>query len=362
MPRVDVTLKGEFDNSYEILVEDGVMDNLIPDLCSQKFGRTPVVICDDNTRELFGLSLIEKLALENIDPLLLTVPAGEKSKSLDVFASLLEAMLEAGITRQDVVVALGGGVVGDLSGYVAGSYMRGINFIQVPTTLLSQVDSAVGGKVAVNISGGKNYCGMFYQPKRVYSDISVLSTLPKREILSGLGEVVKYGFIADRTFAEYLLDNADRILSLDKDVMSAVVARCCEIKADVVSRDEKEGGLRRILNYGHTVGHAIETFSGYKLSHGECVGHGMRIVARSCNRAGMLSDSDLKLHQAVMDRLCLATDGLNINPAEIMELMKRDKKVKDGSVVMVALDKLGHAVISDDFPLELIEAELNEMY
>ncbi|OEU70767.1 MAG: 3-dehydroquinate synthase [Desulfovibrio sp. S3730MH75] len=362
MPQVEVTLKGDFDNSYGIDVGDGVMDSLVPDLCSKKYGRTPVVICDENTRELFGISLVEKLALENIDPLLLTVPAGENSKSLDVFASLLEAMLEVGITRQDVVVALGGGVVGDLSGYVAGSYMRGINFVQVPTTLLSQVDSAVGGKVAVNISGGKNYCGMFYQPKHVYSDISALRSLPEREILSGLGEVVKHGFIADRKFAEYLLDNADKVLALDKEVMSVVVSRCCEIKADVVSRDEKEGGLRRILNYGHTVGHAIETFFGYELAHGECVGHGMRVVARACNRAGMLSDSDLELHQDVMDRLSLATASLKVSSTDIMELMKRDKKVKDGSVVMVALDKLGHAVIEENFPLEMIEAELGEMY
>lgn len=359
MPRVDVELRGEFDNSYEITVDYGIMDEVVSDLCDRKFGHTPVVICDENTRELFGLKLVEKLALKDIDPLLLTVPAGENSKSLEVFGSLLEAMLEAGITRQDVVVALGGGVVGDLSGYVAGSYMRGINFVQVPTTILSQVDSSVGGKVAVNISGGKNYCGMFYQPKRVYSDISALDTLAEREILSGLGEVVKHGFIYDRDFVEFLYENAEKILALDKDVMSRVVARCCEIKADVVSRDEKEGGVRRILNYGHTVGHAIETFAGYKISHGECVAYGMRIVARACNKAGMLSDGDLKLHESVMDKLNLATGTLDIKPSRIMELMKRDKKVKQGAIVIVALDKLGSAVVNEDFPLEFIEEELD---
>ncbi|WP_027721256.1 3-dehydroquinate synthase [Maridesulfovibrio zosterae] len=358
MPSVDVELRGEFDNSYEITVNYDIMNEVVSDLCARKFGHTPVVICDENTRELFGLNLADKLALKDIDPLLLTVPAGEHSKSIDVFGSLLEAMLEAGITRQDVVVALGGGVVGDLSGYVAGSYMRGINFVQVPTTLLSQVDSSVGGKVAVNISGGKNYCGMFYQPKRVYSDISALDTLPEREILSGLGEVVKHGFIYDREFVEFLHDNAEKILSLDKTVMPKVVARCCEIKADVVSRDEKEGGVRRILNYGHTVGHAIETFAGYKISHGECVAYGMRIVARACNKAGMLSDEELKLHESVMDKLNLATGCLDIETSQIMELMKRDKKVKQGAVVIVALDKLGNAVVNEDFPLEFIEAEL----
>ncbi|WP_432735208.1 3-dehydroquinate synthase [Maridesulfovibrio sp. FT414] len=358
MPVVNVELRGEFDNSYEITVDYGIMDDVVADLRDRKFGRTPVVICDENTRELFGLDLVEMLALEGIDPLLLTVPAGENSKSLEMFGSLLEAMLEAGITRQDVVVALGGGVVGDLSGYVAGSYMRGINFVQVPTTLLSQVDSSVGGKVAVNIKGGKNYCGMFYQPKRVYSDISALDTLPEREILSGLGEVVKHGFICDHGFVEFLNENADRVRALDREVMSRVVARCCEIKADVVSRDEKEGGVRRILNYGHTVGHAIETFAGYELSHGECVAYGMRIVSRACNRAGMLSDEDLALHEAVMDRLGLATGLLDINPSEIMELMKRDKKVKQGAVVIVGLDRLGNAVVCEDFPLQHIEAEL----
>ncbi len=361
MPVVDVTLRGEFDNSYEITVDYGIMNAVVSDLCERRFGHTPVIICDENTRELFGLTLVEKLALKDIDTLLLTVPAGENSKSLDVFGSLLEAMLEAGITRQDVVVALGGGVVGDLSGYVAGSYMRGINFVQVPTTILSQVDSSVGGKVAVNISGGKNYCGMFYQPKRVYSDISALGSLSEREILSGLGEVVKHGFIYDRDFVQFLHDNAEKILALDKGVMSKVVARCCEIKADVVSRDEKEGGVRRILNYGHTVGHAIETFAGYEISHGECVAYGMRIVARACNKAGLLSDEDLRLHESVMDRLNLATGSLDIDPVRIMELMKRDKKVKQGAVVIVGLDKLGSAVVREDFPLNFIEAELKDL-
>ena len=358
MPKVNVELRGEFDNSYDICVDYSVMDKVVADLRERKYGQTPVVICDENTRELFGHVLVEKLALAGVDPLLLTVPAGENSKSLDVFGSLLEAMLEAGITRQDVVVALGGGVVGDLSGYVAGSYMRGINFVQIPTTLLSQVDSSVGGKVAVNIKHWKNYCGMFYQPKRVYTNISALESLPEREVLSGLGEVVKTAFIADRDLVDYLTSNADKVRSLDREVMGKVVARCCEIKADVVRRDEKEGGVRRILNYGHTVGHAIETFAGYKIPHGECVAWGMRIVSRACQKAGTLSAEDLQLHEELMDKLGLATGTLNISPAQIMELMKKDKKVKQGAVVIVGLDKLGNAVVDENFPLELIEVEL----
>ncbi|NDV21256.1 3-dehydroquinate synthase [Desulfovibrio sp. JC022] len=361
MDKVNVELRGEFDNSYEISVDYSVMDELVADLKARKYGHTPVVICDENTRELFGHTLVEKLALEDVDPLMLTVPAGENSKSLDVFGSLLEAMLEAGITRQDVVVALGGGVVGDLSGYVAGSYMRGINFVQVPTTLLSQVDSSVGGKVAVNIKHWKNYCGMFYQPKRVYTNISALESLPEREILSGLGEVVKTAFIADRDLVDYLSANAEKVRSLDSEVMAKVVARCCEIKADVVIRDEKEGGVRRILNYGHTVGHAIETFAGYEISHGECVAWGMRIVARACHKGGMLSAEDLKLHEELMDKLGLATGKLDIEPAKIMQLMQKDKKVKQGAVVIVGLDRLGNAVVCEDFSLELIEAELEKM-
>jgi 3-dehydroquinate synthase len=361
MPEVNVELRGEFDNSYAISVDYSVMDEVVADLKARKYGNTPVVICDENTRELFGHNLVEKLAIEDVNPLLLTVPAGENSKSLDVFGSLLEAMLEAGITRQDVVVALGGGVVGDLSGYVAGSYMRGINFVQIPTTLLSQVDSSVGGKVAVNIKRWKNYCGMFYQPKRVSTNISALESLPEREILSGLGEVVKTAFIADRDLVDYLSVNADKVRSLDREVMAKVVARCCEIKAAVVIRDEKEGGVRRILNYGHTVGHAIESFAGYTISHGECVAWGMRIVARACRRAGMLSAEDLKLHEELMDRLGIATGKLSIEPAKIMELMKKDKKVKQGAVVIVGLDRLGNAVVQEDFPLELIEAELAKL-
>ncbi len=361
MKTVSVELRGSFDNSYEIYVDGSVVDRLVNDLSVRSYGNRPVVVCDENTAGLFGQSLVEKLAKLDLDPVLLTVPAGEESKSLNMFSFLLEGMLEAGITRQDVVVALGGGVVGDLAGYVAGSYMRGLNFVQVPTTLLSQVDSSVGGKVAVNIPGGKNYCGMFYQPRAVYAGIEALKSLPEKEILSGLGEVVKHGVIADRELVEYLVANSEGVLSLEPEVMKHTVARCCEIKADVVRRDEKEGGVRRVLNYGHTVGHAIETHLGYRLTHGECVAWGMRIVAAASNAAGMLSDVDLLLHTKVMDSLKLATGQLEVETADVMEMMKRDKKVKAGKRVMVVPRSIGEVEIQEDFPLELIAAEIDRL-
>lgn len=361
MKTVSVELKGFFDNSYEIYVDGSVMDRLVNDLCQHRFGNRPVVIGDENTTRLFGTALVELLAAKGLDPVLLTVPAGEESKSLNMFSSLLEGMLESGVTRQDVVVALGGGVVGDLAGYVAGSYMRGLNFVQVPTSLLAQVDSSVGGKVAVDIPGGKNYCGMFYQPKAVYAGIEALNSLEPKEVLSGLGEVVKHGIIADRELVEFLDANAAAILNLDLEVMKRIVSRCCEIKAGVVRRDEKEGGVRRILNYGHTVGHAIETNSDYALTHGECVAWGMRIVAAAANSFGILSDDDFSCQKQVMDKLGLATGKLEIDTAEIMNLMKRDKKVKDGKIVMIVPRTIGEVDIMTDFPLELIAAELNKI-
>ncbi|WP_027177481.1 3-dehydroquinate synthase [Maridesulfovibrio bastinii] len=360
MKTVSVELKGSFDNSYDITVDESVSDRLVNDLCEHRYGKRPVVICDENTSELFGIKLVEILAGKQLDPLLLTVPAGEESKSLNMFSSLLEGMLEAGITRQDVVVALGGGVVGDLSGYVAGSYMRGLNFVQVPTTLLSQVDSSVGGKVAVNIPGGKNYCGMFYQPKAVFAGIEALNSLEKKEVASGLGEVVKHGIIADREFTLYLDDNAEAVHELESEVMKHIVSRCCEIKADVVRRDEKEGGVRRILNYGHTVGHAIETNSGYSLTHGECVAWGMRIIGAAANAAGLFSNDDLEIQNRVMDRLGLAVGSITVDTDAVMAMMKRDKKVKDGKIVMIVPRKIGEVEIMADFPLELIAAELDK--
>lgn len=361
MKTVSVELKGSFDNSYEITVDESVMDRLVSDLSAHRYGRRPVVICDETTAGLFGEKLVETLAEKNLDPVLLTVPSGEESKCLNMFSSLLEGMLEAGITRQDVVIALGGGVVGDLSGYVAGSYMRGLNFVQVPTTLLSQVDSSVGGKVAVNIPGGKNYCGMFYQPKAVLAGIEALNSLEKKEVLSGLGEVVKHGIIADADFTRFLDDNAEAVLDLDIDVMKHIVSRCCEIKADVVRRDEREGGVRRILNYGHTVGHAIETNSGYTLTHGECVAWGMRIIGAAANAAGLFPDEDLLAQNRVMDRLGLATGNLDLDTDAVMEMMKRDKKVKDGRIVVIVPRAVGRVEIRDDFPLEYIAAELSRL-
>ncbi len=284
------------------------------------------------------------------------IPDGETSKSLSVAEKVFTRAIESGLDRKSVIIALGGGVVGDLAGFVAATFMRGINLIQIPTTLLAQVDSSVGGKTAVNHALGKNLIGAFHQPRAVFIDLKFLETLPEREIKSGLGEVVKCGVIRDEKFFSYLEDNAEKILQRDLKTLAHVVRRCCEIKAQVVAADEKESGLRRILNFGHTLAHAIEEETAYKkFRHGEAVAVGMAAAARISHALGKTSAENVRRLENLLKRFGMMTTCAGLDADKLYAVTFRDKKTVGGVVNWVLMKNFGDVEICGDVPASVIK-------
>ena len=293
-------------DSYDIVIGSGALDSLTGFVSGKKYSRSALIITDTNVGPLYADRVKALLAAAGITAAVATIPAGEASKSLTVAEEVYTTAIEAGLDRHSPVIALGGGVVGDLSGFIAATYMRGVPFIQIPTSLLADVDSSVGGKVAVNHRLGKNLIGAFYQPDAVFIDLDCLKTLPAREISTGLGEIVKYGIISDAAMLDYLEENAEAVKALDTEAVRHLIIRSCEIKADVVSRDEKEGGLRRILNFGHTMAHAVEKEAGYGCyNHGEAVAIGM-VCAAHISAALKLADEALL---GRIEKLCRQCTG-----------------------------------------------------
>ncbi|MBD3879692.1 MAG: 3-dehydroquinate synthase [Quinella sp. 1Q5] len=284
------------------------------------------------------------------------IPDGETSKSLSEAEKLFTRAIELGLDRKSVIIALGGGVVGDLAGFVAATFMRGINLIQIPTTLLAQVDSSVGGKTAVNHALGKNLIGAFHQPRAVFIDLNFLKTLPEREIKSGLGEVVKYGVISDEKFFAYLEDNADKILSRDLKTLAHVVKRSCEIKAAVVAADEKESGLRRILNFGHTTAHAIEEQTAYKrYRHGEAVAIGMMAAAMISCELGKTSAANVERLERLLKRFDMLTTCAGLDADKLYAVTFRDKKTVGGVVNWVLMRDFGSVEVSSNVPASVVK-------
>ena len=284
------------------------------------------------------------------------VPDGETSKSLSEAEKIFTRAIESGLDRKSVIIALGGGVVGDLAGFVAATFMRGINLIQIPTTLLAQVDSSVGGKTAVNHALGKNLIGAFHQPRAVFIDLKFLETLPEREIKSGLGEVVKYGIISDEKFFSFLEDNAEKILQRDLKTLAHVVRRSCEIKAAVVSADEKESGLRRILNFGHTLAHAIEEETGYKkFRHGEAVAIGMLGAALISLELGKTSAENVVRLEKLLKRFGMMTNCAGLDAEKLYAVTFRDKKTVGGVVNWVLMKNFGDVEICRDVPEQIVK-------
>jgi 3-dehydroquinate synthase len=274
------------------------------------------------------------------------LPDGESHKTWDSLNLIFDALLAQGCDRKTVLYALGGGVVGDITGFVAACYMRGVPFVQVPTTLLAQVDSSVGGKTAINHPLGKNMIGAFYQPLRVVCDLDTLGTLPDREISAGLAEVIKYGPIADADFFAWIERNIDALRARDAAALAHAIRRSCEIKAGVVAQDEREGGLRAILNFGHTFGHAIEAGLGYgQWLHGEAVGCGMVMAADLSVRLGLMPAEFMLRMQRLCERAGLPVRGPALGADRYLELMRVDKKAEAGEVRFVLIDTLGHAVL-----------------
>jgi 3-dehydroquinate synthase len=345
MPQVPQIIRVNLaERSYDIEIGSGNLQRL--GAFAAEHGRTThaVVITDENVQEPYAMRATESLIRAGIDVELIAVLPGETSKSIAATADLWQEMLDLGADRRTVVVAVGGGVVGDLAGFVAATFARGLRFIQAPTSLLAQVDSSVGGKVGINLPAAKNMVGAFYQPAGVLIDTATLATLPADEYRSGLAEVVKYGVILDAEFFAYLESHATEIIARREDVLAQVVARCCRLKADVVEHDEREEtGLRAVLNYGHTFGHAFESLAGYgRLMHGEGVAIGMCCAARLAQRLGRVDAEFVARQQKLIESFGLPTAVPDIDREKILAAMQHDKKVAHGKLKFVLPDRLGH--------------------
>ena len=330
------------DATYNVDIGAGALDQIGPMIRKLTQAESIALVTDETVAALLGMKVDTELAREGYRVLSLTVPAGESSKSWGVAGDLCEALAAGGLSRTDVVVALGGGVVGDLAGFAAAVYLRGIDFIQVPTTLLAMVDSSVGGKTAVDLRTGKNLAGAFKQPLGVIADTSTLSTLPEAEWLSGLAEVAKTALLEGEAFVGWLEEHTDEVVARDEAVVSEIVERCVRFKADVVARDEKDEGPRECLNYGHTLGHAIEKVLGYgTITHGEAVAEGIRFAARVSVQAGRATTEFARRQDRLLDGLGLLPMPKRVEPAQVLEAMHSDKKSRSGVVRMVLMDEPG---------------------
>lgn len=321
-----------------------------------------VVITDDNVQEPHAVAAVEGMVNAGIDVDLISIEPGEMSKSIELASGLWQGLLELNTDRKSIVVAVGGGVVGDLAGFIAATYARGLRFFQVPTSVVAQVDSSVGGKVGINLPDAKNMVGSFYQPSGVFIDTATLDTLPEREYQSGLAEVVKYGVIQDAEFFNYLEANAASINERNQEVLINVIARCCRLKADVVEKDEREEtGLRAILNYGHTFGHAFESLSGYgKLLHGEAVSIGMCCAARLANILNRVDKDFVKRQQNLLKTLKLPTETPQLGYDKILSSMMHDKKVEHGKLRFILPSRLGSVELVGNVEPENVQKALEE--
>ena len=323
---------------------------------------TALIVTNQIVAPLYAAALKAALTLHYPRILVLELPDGEAHKDWDALNRIFDTLLGAGCDRKTVLFALGGGVVGDVTGFAAASYMRGVPFVQVPTTLLAQVDSSVGGKTAINHPRGKNMIGAFYQPVRVIADLDSLDTLPDREIAAGLAEVIKYGPISDNAFLGWIEANLDALLARDKAALAHAVRRSCEIKAWVVGQDERESGLRAVLNFGHTFGHAIEAGLGYgQWLHGEAVGCGMVMAADLSARLGLIDPAYAQRLSRLIDRAGLPVRGPALGAARYLELMRLDKKAEGGEIRFVVIEAPGRAGVraaSDEIVAEVIAAHV----
>jgi 3-dehydroquinate synthase len=324
-------------------------------------GRDLLIVTNTTVARLYLAKLTDCLAGRRVAQCIL--PDGEQHKTLQTAARVFDALVDEKMNRDATVLALGGGVVGDIAGFAAACYQRGVGYVQIPTTLLAQVDSSVGGKTGVNHSGGKNLIGAFYQPLAVIADTDTLATLPDRELRAGLAEVIKYGCVWDPLLFDWLDDNMARLLARDVDALTYSIARSCEIKATVVAKDERERDLRAILNFGHTFGHAIEAATAYETYlHGEAVGLGMLIAADLSHRLGLIDGAVKERVRDILGRAGLPTEAPRVGAARALELMQMDKKVLGGSVRLVLLEKLGRAVVKGDYPQTALDATLAEHF
>ncbi|MBI5073636.1 MAG: 3-dehydroquinate synthase [Nitrospirae bacterium] len=350
------------ERSYTIATGSGILKDIGKSLERFDFSKKAAIISNPTVYDLYGKTLAASLSGSGFEIMEIILPDGEEYKNLASVERIYEQLLKMRFDRRSVLIALGGGVIGDITGYAASTYMRGIDFIQVPTTLLAQVDSSVGGKTGVNHALGKNMIGTFWQPRLVWVDISTLHTLSRRNFLAGMAEIIKYGIIWDSAFFDFLEKKRETLLSLNPDDLIHIIRRSCEIKADVVSRDERESGLRAILNFGHTIGHAIETATGYTtFLHGEAIAIGMHVEATIAHEIGLIGSEEVSRIQHLLKTFGLPTEiPADIDLAAIFGAMKLDKKTVSGDVKFILPDKIGRVKIQGNIPEKAVQQAVNK--
>lgn len=350
--------------AYPILIGRGLLPRAGAELARLGLGERVAVVAQPPAAARYGALVTESLRGAGFRPLLIEVPDGEAAKSLAGAQALWDAFLEAGLDRTSTVVALGGGAVGDLAGFAAAAFMRGLAWVQVPTTLLAQVDASVGGKVAINHPRAKNLVGAFHQPRLVLIDPETLATLPDREYRAGLAEVIKCGAALSAELFGLLETRLGALLARDPGALEEVIAACCELKATIVEQDEREeSGLRMLLNYGHTVGHALEALGGYAgLLHGEAVAVGMVLAVRLGERLGLTERETAGRQVALIRAAGLPVAFSTASPGEVVEALRHDKKARGGRVPFVLLKALGHAEVCFDVPVEVVHEVLEEIH
>jgi 3-dehydroquinate synthase len=353
------------DSSYNVAIAPQQLPQLGTTLKTLKLGKKILVISNPDVFNVYGETVMTSLEDAGFETASHLIAAGESHKTLATVAQIYDMALGQRLERSSTLLALGGGVIGDMTGFAAATWLRGIHFVQVPTSLLAMVDASIGGKTGVNHPQGKNLIGAFYQPKLVYIDPLVLKTLPDREFRAGMAEVIKYGVIWDRELFA-LLEQAPQLATLQQltpDLLTAIIARSCQAKVDVVTQDEKEAGLRAILNYGHTMGHAIESLTGYgAINHGEAVALGMIAVGRMATHLGLWSTEDEGRQRALIAKAGLETcipQAIAIN--DLLNTLQWDKKVKDGKIRFILPDGIGKAVISDQITERVIREAITEV-
>ena len=332
--------------SYEILIQDGLLDRIGHELRRLGTNSEAIIISNPVVKRLYGTQVLKSLKAEGFRAAIITVPDGERAKSMKWLNTILDELVARRSERNTCLIALGGGVVGDLAGLAASTYLRGTPLVQVPTTLVAQVDSSIGGKTGVNHRLGKNLIGTFYQPRMVLIDPLVLKTLPVREYRAGLAEVIKYGAITDKEFFEFLEQHISLVLEQESQSLHRVLHTSCSIKALVVSADEREGDRRRILNFGHTMGHALETVTGYRrYKHGEAVAIGMIAASELSVELGLSDDSVPRRIRALVRECNLPTEMPNCPPGTLIRAMRQDKKVKDQQIYFVLPTEIGQVTV-----------------
>lgn len=359
MPTIHVELD---ENSYPIFIEHGHLGQIGELLRPKAKSPKAIVVADAVVSKHYSETVSHSLSNAGFDYQIVEVPSGEEYKSLTEFARLHSELISHRMNRASTLLAVGGGAVGDLAGFVAATYMRGIAWVQVPTTLLAHVDASVGGKTAVNHPKGKNLIGAFHQPKFVLIDVKTLETLPAREIRSGLVEIIKYGMIMDTPLFDRIEDNLDAILDLDESILIDIIARSCKDKAYVVEKDEKESGLREILNYGHTFGHALEALTDYDTyRHGEAIAIGMNCAARLAVNLGMLDSTDWERQRNLLQRAGLPVKfESGIDPGKFIEKMYLDKKAKGGNLRLILPTRIGEVIVRGDIDDAAISTAISQ--